>query len=349
MNVIFGIFFHTLGSFASGSFMAPYKKIKVWSFENYWIIMGLFAWIITPWVLAAFTIPNLVEVIATSSVSSLSSTFLFGFFSGIGAITFGYAIRYLGYGLGYSLTLGLSAVVGTILPPLYEGTLISLFRGTPGHILLIALLVCMAGIAFCIKAGYMKDKEINAIGSSANLEYNFKKGVVIALICGFFATFTGFGIKAGQEISELAVSHGASSLMKNNVVLVVMLLGGFLFNLIWYVIKIVKNSGLSELASNKENTLVKNYFFSALSGILWYLQYMFYGMGTTRMGKYDFLSWTIHMSLIIAFGNLWGLLFNEWKECHAKTKNTVILGISLIVLSTVIMGFSGYLTQSNIK
>ena len=347
MNILLGLFYHTLGSFASGSFMAPYKKVKSWNFENYWIIMGLFAWIVTPWVLALIFIPNLIEVITASSIQSLSATFLFGFFWGIGAITFGLAVRYLGYGLGYSLTLGLSAVVGTILPPLYEGKLVSLFSGIAGQILLAALFVCMAGIAFCIKAGYMKDKEINASGKTTNLEYNYKLGIIVAVVCGFFATFTGFGIKAGQEISELAVSHGASSLMKNNVVLVVMLFGGFLFNLVWYIAKIIKNSSLGELVSIRQNNLAKNYLFSALSGILWYLQYMFYGMGTTRMGKYDFLSWTIHMSLIIAFGNLWGLLFSEWKECHSKTKNTVIVGISLIVLSGVIMGLSGYLTQTN--
>jgi L-rhamnose-H+ transport protein len=347
MNIILGLFYHTLGSFSSGSFMAPYKKIKIWNFENYWIIMGLFAWIIAPWVLASITIPNLIQVLKNSPVDSLSYTFFFGFFWGIGAITFGLAIRYLGYGLGYSLTLGLSALIGTILPPIYYGTLISLFSGLAGLILFTALLVCIAGIAYCIKAGYMKDKEVNSSGNpDNNLEYNYKKGIIVALICGFFATFTGFGIKAGQEISELAVQNGASSLMKNNAVLIVMLVGGFLFNLIWYIARNMQKSILSELINSPKKTLNSNYFFSAVSGILWYLQYMFYGMGTTRMGRYDFLSWTIHMSLIIAFGNLWGLLFQEWKVCHKRTKNTVKLGIFLIILSTLLMGLSGYLVQT---
>jgi L-rhamnose-H+ transport protein len=327
--------------------MAPFKKIRIWSFENYWIIMGLFAWIITPWLLAALTIPHLANVISSSPSESFWWTFSFGFFWGIGAITFGLAVRYLGYGLGYSLTLGLSALIGTILPPLYYGTLISLFTGKSGLVLLVALMICMFGIALCIKAGYLKDKEINASGNSnKNLEYNYKKGILVALICGFFATFTGFGIKAGHEISDLAVQQGASSLMKNNAVLIVMLLGGFLFNLIWYIVKSFQKPILSELSTNQQNTLIKNYFYSALSGILWYLQYMFYGMGTTRMGKFDFLSWTIHMSLIIAFGNFWGLLFHEWKDCHSHTKNTVKMGIFLIILSTVIMGYSGYLVQA---
>jgi len=347
MNVILGVFYHSLGSFASGSFMAPYKKIRIWNFENYWIIMGFFAWIVAPWVLAAITIPNLIQVISNSPVDSLSYTFFFGFFWGIGAITFGLAIRYLGYGLGYSLTLGMSALIGTILPPLYYGTLTSLFRGTPGIILLIGLVVCMTGIGYCIRAGHFKDLEINASGNAdKNPEYNYKKGVIVALVCGFFATFTGFGIKAGQAISDLAVKNGASSLMKNNAVLVVLLVGGFLFNLIWYIIKNFPKTIVPELISNKEKTLAKNYFFSAVSGILWYLQYMFYGMGTTRMGKYDFLSWTIHMSLIIAFGNLWGLIFHEWTGCSLRTRNTVKAGIFLIILSTMIMGLSGYLVQN---
>lgn len=127
MNVLLGIFYHSLGSFSSVSFMAPYARIKKWNFENYWILMGLFAWILAPIIISWITIPNLIQVLLNSPLKSLSSTFLFGFFWGIGAITFGLAVRYLGYSLGYALSLGLSSVIGTILPPLFNGNLIELF------------------------------------------------------------------------------------------------------------------------------------------------------------------------------------------------------------------------------
>ena len=193
MSILLGIFYHSIGSFAAGSFMAPYKKIRSWSFENYWIIMGLFAWIITPILVASLSIPDLADVLRSSPPNSLIWTFFFGFFWGIGAITFGLAVRFLGYGLGYSLTLGISAVVGTILPPIYEGKLIAVFSGIPGFTLLFAVMVCIAGIIFCIRAGYFKDQEINTSNEdNPNREYDYRKGIVMALICGFFATFTGF-------------------------------------------------------------------------------------------------------------------------------------------------------------
>ena len=161
MNVLLGLFYHALGSFSSGSFMATYVKIKKWTFENYWIIMGFFAWLIAPIIIALFTVPNLISVILNSPQHEIAGAFLFGFFWGIGSITFGLAVRYLGYSLGYALTLGLSSIVGTILPTIVQHEFTALFFDFSGHILLIGLLINLAGILFCIKAGNDKDKELD--------------------------------------------------------------------------------------------------------------------------------------------------------------------------------------------
>jgi L-rhamnose-H+ transport protein len=346
MNIIAGIFFHSIGSFASGSFMAPYVRIRHWNFENYWILMGLFAWILTPVIVALLSIPNLFSILAQAPVKSLYTVFLFGFFWGIGAVTFGLSVRYLGYSLGYALSLGLSSVIGTLLPPVFYGTLLSMFSGLSGKFLLTGLLVNLIGILYCIRAGGAKDKEIDATTkTNRNAEYNYRLGVFVAVICGFFASFTGFGISAGKMISRTAIENGASEIMSNNATLVVLLFGGFLFNICWYLFKNRKKNLVVEFIQGDYKTKLNNVSFSALSGILWYLQYMFYGMGTTKMGTYDFTSWTIHMTLIIAFSNLWGLVFKEWKLCSRRTKTYAIIGILLIILSTVIIGYSSYLTS----
>ena len=210
MNVLLGIFYHTLGSFSSGSFMAPYVKIKKWNFENYWILMGLFAWILAPALVAWFTVPHIIDVIFSSPSPAIIGAFSFGFFWGIGAVTFGLAVRYLGYSLGYALTLGLSSIIGTLLPPIYERELLPLFFETSGQILLIGLAVNFTGIIFCIKAGRSKDKEIGEeLKNKQNSEYNYRLGVIVALICGLFASFTGFGLLLEREYQrrQLLMEH----------------------------------------------------------------------------------------------------------------------------------------------
>jgi len=346
MNILLGIFYHSIGSFASGSFMAPYARIRQWTFENYWIIMGLFAWILSPIIIAWITVPDLLQVLLNSPGKAVTGGFLFGFFWGIGAITFGFAVRYLGYSLGYALSLGLSSVIGTILPPLYRGDLIELFSDGPGRVILIGLLVNLIGIVFCIWAGRNKDRDLAGKDKTKmNAEYNFRIGIIVALICGIFASFTGFGIAAGKSMSQVAIEYGASPVMSNNATLVVLLFGGFLFNFLYYIYKNWNKNITGELIRGKRSTLANNHFFSGLSGVLWYLQYMFFGMGTTQMGKYDFASWTIHMTLIIAFSNLWGLVFREWKLCTRQTRLLAIAGISIIIFSTIIIGYSSYLTK----
>jgi L-rhamnose-H+ transport protein len=346
MNILLGIFFHSIGSFTAGSFMAPYSRIRKWNFENYWIIMGLFAWILSPIIIAWITVPDLLKVLMNSPANAVTGAFLFGFFWGIGAITFGLAVRYLGYSLGYALSLGLSSVIGTILPPLYRGNLLELFSDPPGRVILAGLIVNLIGILFCVRAGRDKDRELaDKDKTKMNAEYNYRLGIIVALICGLFASFTGFGISAGKAISQVAVDYGASPVMSNNATLVILLLGGFLFNFLYYLYKNWKKNITVELIRGKGKIQANNYFFSSLSGVLWYLQYMFFGMGTTQMGKYDFASWTIHMTLIIAFSTLWGLLFREWKLCSRRTRLFAVAGISIIIFSTVIIGYSTYLTR----
>lgn len=346
MNILLGLFYHSLGSFSSGSFMAPYVKIKKWAFENYWIIMGSFAWLIAPIIIALFTIPNLITVVLSSPQHAIVGAFLFGFFWGIGSITFGLAVRYLGYSLGYALTLGLSSIVGTILPTIVKGELITLFSDFSGHILFIGLLINLVGILFCIKAGNDKDKELDeTVKSKQNAEYNYRTGIIVAIICGFFASFTAYGITAGDGIAMVAQKYGAMPIMRNNATLVILLLGGFIFNIFYYIFQNRKIVIAKELIKGKKKVQINNYFFSAISGILWYLQYMFYGMGTTQLGKYHFASWTIHMTLIIAFSNLWGLLFKEWNFCSKRTKNYAIAGIVVIIFSTMVIGYSSYLAN----
>jgi len=346
MNPILGIFFHAIGGFAAGSFYIPLKKVKDWAWESYWLVNGIFAWIILPWLVALISVPQLFTVLSNSPFGSLIWTYLFGVLWGIGGLTFGLSMRYLGMSLGYALALGLTAAFGTLIPPVYFGNFGYLIAHTSGLVTLAGVVVCIAGIAVCGWAGVRKDNSLSEEDKKKNIEeFNFKKGIWVAFFAGIMSACFAFGIAAGKPIADLAVAHNTPSLFQNSPVFIVILLGGFTTNFIWCVILNYKNNTGKDYVAREKSPLLRNYIFSALAGATWYFQFMFYGMGTTQMGKYDFASWSIHMAFIITFSNMWGLILNEWKGSDNRTLRIIIGGLVVLVLSTIIIGAGSYIQK----
>ncbi len=347
-NPFLGVFLHAVGGLAAGSFYIPFKKVQKWAWESYWIVGGFFSWIIAPWVASFIFCPDVMGVLTGASTKSLFLSFFFGLLWGVGGLTFGLSMRYLGMSLGYAVALGFCAAFGTVVPPLFNGlfgkpedaaALHDLFLKLPGQVVLLGVLVCLAGIAVCGRAGVSKEKELSADQKKATIsEFNFGKGIWIAVFAGLMSACMSFALQAGKPIADLAVKHGTSELMQNTVPQIVIFAGGFLTNVVWCVYLNVKNGSGRDYVNGQGASLPINYIFSALAGITWYLQFFFYGMGTTQMGRYDFSSWTIHMAFIIVFSNLWGIYFKEWKGASKRTHNLVIGGIAVLVLSTVIIG-----------
>ena len=343
MNFIFGLVLHAIGGFASGSFLIPFKKVKDWAWESSWLISGVAAWIIMPWVVAFLTIPNLIQLFKDTPSETLLWCWFFGSLWGLGSITFGLSMRYLGFSLGFAITLGLCAALGTLVPPIFEGTFGNLLKKESGLITLAGVFVCLIGIAICGRAGILKERDLSDEQKKATIkEFNLKKGFFIALFSGTLSSCFAFGLNAGKPLAALAVSRGVDSVWQNNPVLIVVLMGGFVTNILWCIILNIKNRTGGDY-SKKTGFQLSNYAFSSLAGIIWYLQFMFYGMGSTRMGDYDFASWTIHMAFVITFSNLWGLYFKEWQGSNRKTVSTVALGIFIVVLSTLFIGAGSYL------
>jgi L-rhamnose-H+ transport protein len=342
--IVLGVFLHAVGGFAAGSFYIPFKKVRNWAWESYWLVGGVFSWIIMPWLIAAVTVPNLLSLLGRAPVGSLVWSYIFGVVWGIGGLTFGLSMRYLGMSLGYAIALGFCAAFGTIIPPIFSGTFVDLVTSVSGFVILGGVLVCLAGIAVCGWAGISKEKELSTEQKRASIqEFNFLRGLFVAIFAGVMSSCMAFGIAAGKPIAALAVENGIRALWQNNPVLIVVLAGGFTTNFIWCVMLNIKNRSAKDYIRRTDTPLPGNYFFSALAGITWYLQFMFYGMGTTKMGTYDFSSWTLHMAFIIVFSNVWALLFREWKGSSRRTLTIVISGILIVVLSTVLIGAGNYL------
>jgi L-rhamnose-H+ transport protein len=350
MQVIFGVIYHFIGGFASGSFYMPYKKVKSWHWESYWIIGGLFSWLIVPPLAAWFTVPGFSSIIKAASPETIQYTILFGVLWGFGGLTYGLGVRYLGMSLGNSVVLGFCSAFGALVPSIYynlypkEGktNFDDLLQTGWGRIVLAGVIICLVGIYICGKAGMMKEKELpDEIKKKSVSEFSLVKGLMVAVFSGIMSACFNFGIEAGKPMAEAAVAQGMNPLFQNNVTYVVLLWGGLATNFIWTMILNIRNRSFGDYV-NKETPLSKNYLFSALAGTTWFLQFFFYGMGESKLGN-GASSWILHMAFIILVANMWGIILKEWGGVSSKTKTTITIGIATIILSVILVGYGNSL------
>ncbi len=352
-NPILGVFFHWLGGLASGSFYVPYRGVRHWSWETYWLVGGFFSWIIAPWALGLSMTNDLPAVIRETPAASLFWSYFFGMLWGLGGLTFGLTMRYLGLSLGMAVALGYCAAFGTLVPPIFNGEFVSKVLGTTsGQVILLGIAVCLAGIGLAGLAGMSKERELPEEAKRASIkEFALKKGILIATFSGVMSACMSFGLAAGEPIRQATLRHGTTPIWQGLPVLVVVLFGGFTTNFIWCVFLNQRNKTGHEYFNPQPKPDVRapmlaNYFFSALAGTTWYFQFFFYTMGETQMGAYKFSSWTMHMASIIIFSSLWGIALREWKGSSVKTRALLTASLAVLVASTMIVGYGNYLGGS---
>lgn len=364
MGVVLGVIFHFLGGFASGSFYIPYKKVKLWAWESYWIVGGLFSWLIVPPLAAYLTIPGFMDIIKGTDNSILGITYLFGLLWGIGGLTYGLGVRYLGVALGSSIILGLCMVFGALIPSIYydfnpkpgKDTFSLMINTGWGCVVLAGLALCIVGIAICGKAGTMKERQLSQVSSTdahglaLKTEYKFGLGLFVSIISGVLSACFNFGLESGKPLANIANNIWKTAnpgegefLFQNNVTYVVVLWGGLTTNFIWCMILNARNKTFGDY-TNKKAPLLANYIFSALAGTTWFLQFFFYGMGESKLGNGP-SSWILHMAFIILVANMWGLVLKEWKGVTKKTTTTLIIGVVIIILSVLLVGYGNSLRQ----
>ena len=386
MNPALGVFFHWLGGLASASFYVPYRGVKHWAWETYWLVGGFFSWIIAPWILALTMTHDLMRVLHQAPTSSLFWAYVFGVLWGLGGLTFGLTMRYLGMSLGMAVALGYTAAFGTLMPPIFRGVFASEVLAThSGLIILGGVAFCLLGIAFAGAAGVSKEREMSTEQKRASIkEFDLKKGLLVATFSGVMSACFAYGLAAGDPIKAITIQHGTPVLWQGLPVLVIVLAGGFTTNFIWclilnirnrtghqyfqseirgkvparneeHILEVVTDAAAEEMAvavAVAQDTTVRapmlaNYLFSALAGTTWYMQFFFYTMGETQMGRYKFSSWTLHMASIIIFSTLWGIALKEWKGAGARTKLLVAFSLLVLVGSTVIVGYGNYVGASS--
>jgi L-rhamnose-H+ transport protein len=343
-NPLLGVLLHAIGGLAAASFYIPYQRVRGWAWETFWIVGGVFAWILVPWLVASLKSDDLLVVLNHAPGTAVVHCYLFGLMWGIGGLMYGLTMRYLGISLGVAIALGFCAACGTLIPPMFNGQFHELLHTQGGWATLAGVAICLLGIAICGLAGMRKEQELTDDQKQDTVtEFSFAKGVLVAVIAGIMSACMAFAIAAGKPIADLSIEHGTESLWCNLPVFVVAFAGGFTTNVCWCIFLNIRNRTASNYLWNDQGGQLVNYLFCALGGTVWYMQFMFYGMGTTQMGRYDFSSWTIHMAFIIIFGTLWGLWLHEWRGVHASTIRLVWMGIGLLIVSTVVVGWGNYL------
>lgn len=352
-NPILGVFLHWLGGLASASFYVPFRKVRGWSWETYWMVGGAVSWILAPWLIASMLTPHLGLVLTQTSASTLSWIFLFGILWGFGGLTFGLTMRYLGLGLGMAVALGYTAVFGTLLPPLVRGEFAMLLTERSGQVILVGVAVCALGIVIAGAAGVSKERELSVEEQRAGIpEFNLKLGLAVATFSGILSACFAFGLAAGDPIKALAVQMGSAPMWQGLPVLIVLLAGGFVTNAVWCGAMHLRRRSFGEYlrmpaSETADGKLRWNYLFSALAGFTWYLQFFFYTMGESQMGRrYGFSSWTLHMASIIVFSTLWGIALHEWRGAGMRTKTLVGLTLLVLVGSTLVVGYGNLLAVS---
>lgn len=351
-NPVLGVIFHAIGGLAAASFYLPYRRVRGWSWETFWISGGVFSWLIAPIVAALVLVPGTFAILAAAPGDALFHAWLLGALWGVGGLTFGLSMRYLGIALGYAVALGFCAAFGTLVPPLWDGKLAALAATPGGRWTLVGVGVSLLGIVFSGAAGLGKEKDITDEQKRESVaEFSLGKGLVIAGVCGLLSACMSFAFRAGSRVIDTAVAQGTPTLWAALPLLVVILLGGLTTNLVWCLFLNAKRGTFGEYAGKAADgtraPVAKNLAFCALGGVAWYLQFFFYSMGESRMGaELKFSSWTLHMATIIIFSTVWGILLHEWKGVSGKTRGWIAAGLAVLILATILVGYGNYLAAS---
>lgn len=334
MEIFIGLLIIALGSFGQSSSYVPINRVREWSWENFWMVQGIFAWLLFPLLGALIAIPEGSSLFALLGEGGALRAVVYGALWGVGGLTFGLSMRYLGVALGQSISLGTCSAFGTLLPALFAGT--DLLHG-PGLILLIGVGITLAGIAVIGYAGSLRAATMSEEEKRAAIrDFALTKGLVVALLAGVMSACFALGLDAGAPIKAAAAAQGVDPLFAGLPVILLVTTGGFVTNAAYCLYQNVRNHTAGEYLRVSRSTLVNNLLFCALAGLLWYSQ--FFGLETGKsflVGSpvLTAFSWSILMSLNVLFSNLWGILLKEWKGSSARTLATLVAGLVLLLFS----------------
>ena len=341
MEVVNGVLFHAVGASGAALCYTPQKAVKGWAWQTYWLAQAFICWLVLPLVIAYFTIPQLSLVLKEAPVSAMQRSFFLGMAYGIGGTAFGIAIRYVGFSLTYAIAVGISCVLGTLLPPLVHGTLGTVLKSNGAGFLISGVAMGAIGIALCGVAGRNKEKDLEKQQDNKTT-FSLAKGLPLCFLAGVLSALYGFSLDQGQPIADVAVKYGAGN-FQGNVIYIFSNTGAFVTTFLYCLYLHIKEKTFNQYTSTAINGLPVNYLMSLLTGCLWYGQFFFYGLGHVRMGNYKFTSWAIHMIMLVLLSSVTGLLLKEWKNCSSKTLQLLFAALAVLLIAILLLTYGNYL------
>ncbi|MEN8229907.1 MAG: L-rhamnose/proton symporter RhaT [Bacteroidota bacterium] len=350
-NPIIGTGLHAIGGISASSCYLPNTQTRKWSWGTYWLAQALFAWIIVPLIIGWITVPGFFQILLNAPSKTFWIAFLLGGAYGFGGMSFGKAINYIGYSLTYTLAIGISAVLGTIFPLMIFGGLGDFFTKPGGSIVLLGMVLSVLGVIICGWAGFRKEKDLDAAKENKG-GFNMMVGLLLTIVAGVLSGVFNLSLEYGQPISDIAAQNGAGH-FEGNAKLIISTSGCFVVNFIWFVVAGLRKGTLKEFLPHKNglsrSTLFRNWFWSALTGLLWSFQFFFYGLGHVKMGNFQYASWVLHMSMLIFFSYIIGVFMKEWKKVKTETYIVLIIGLLTLIISFCLTSYGSYIGEELIN
>lgn len=324
-----------------GSFGICFKKYQPFSWEAFWVLFSIIGVLCIPHIWCMIEVPNYMSYIRATPVTTLLWGALAGFFWGISSIWYSKAISMIGVSLVTGINLGLSNLLGSLVPMVILGTYPS--AGVM-VVLLLGQAVLLVGVLVLSKAGFMKNGE-----DSSSKDRNSKKGqekagssvfmmgLIMALASGAGSAAINIGATASNYPVNLAVADGINSTSASLLSWVVVFAGGFLANFIYAFIKLIKNKTYTDYV---KPGCGKAYFKVVLTSIVWFSALAIYGKASAMLGTLGpVVGWVVFNGLALIIANVWGFLDGEWKGFeHAK--KVALFGNTVIILALVVVGIS---------
>jgi len=345
---ILGSSLHAVGATAAALCYTPQQKLRGWSWQTYWLSQASICWLIAPIVGAYLTIPKLTLVLRHAPPEAMALTFFLGVVYGIGGTAFGMAIRHIGYSLTYAIAIGISCVMGTLTGPIFKGAMGEILEKPGSNWVLCGIAVGVLGTLMCGLAGRMKEVE-SSVESRSRQPFNLGKGLTLCLIAGLFSAVYGIAVNdAGKPIAAAAEHHGAGY-WQTNIVYIFANTGAFLTTALYTTWRSFREQTWSEFVSVNDASawsLAANYLLAILTGLMWYSQFLFYGLAHVRMGDLKFSSWAIHMTMLILISSLAGAVMREWSGCRPRTQFAIVVALAVLIGAVLMLTYGTYLADA---
>jgi L-rhamnose-H+ transport protein len=345
-NPILGTGLHAIGGISASSCYTPQTKVKNWSWGTFWLVQAFFAWIFVPILAGWFTVPGFFGILQKTPSDVFWGAFWLGALYGFGGMSFGFSIKHIGYSLTYTIAIGISAVLGTLIPLALNDHLVEYFTRPGSGVIITGMLLSVAGVGMCGWAGFKKENDLQKLAGQS-ISFKMSTGLMLAIIAGVLSAVFNLSLEHGQPIADMAAKNGAGN-FEGNAKMIVSTSGCFVVNFIWFIVLGIKEKTLTEFTVSEglsRSRIVKNTFWSALAGTLWFVQFLFYGLGHVQMGNYRFISWVLHMSMLIFFSFGIGVIMKEWKNVSKNTYITLIIALLTLVVSFVVMTTGSYIGE----